>query len=70
MTKITAALHKMIRGMFVGYTSEQTQSDSEVAREYEKDHGDLPANAQLVLYVSPSRDMTFLALNTDTSPAT
>lgn len=41
---------QMIRGMFVGYTSEQTQSDSEVAREYEKDHGDLPANAQVSAY--------------------
>lgn len=41
---------QMIRGMFIGYTTEQTQSDDEVAKDYERKHGDLPANARVSSY--------------------
>ncbi|TCO78461.1 hypothetical protein [Chromatocurvus halotolerans] len=47
---VAETTEQLIRGMFVGYTSRQTRSDTEVAREFEKDHGDLPVNAQVSSY--------------------
>lgn len=47
---VVESTEQMIRGMFVGYTTEQTQSDAEVAEQYEKKHGDLPANARVASY--------------------
>lgn len=41
---------QMIRGMIIGYTTEQTRSDTEVAEQYEKEYGDLPANARVSSY--------------------
>lgn len=41
---------KMIRDMFVDYTSEQTKSDKEVSEEYEAENGSLPANTTVTSY--------------------
>ena len=47
---VVESTEQMIRGMIVGYTTEQTQSDSEMAQQYEEKYGDLPANARVSSY--------------------
>lgn len=42
----------LIRGMIVGYSSEQTKSNEEVAEEYEKKTGELPVNTTVASYRS------------------
>lgn len=49
---VAETTEQMIRGMLIGYTTEQTQSDAEVAKAYEREHGDLPVNARVESYRS------------------
>ena len=40
----------MVRDMLIGYSSEQTKSDQEVAKEYEEQNGSLPVNTIVSSY--------------------
>lgn len=41
---------QMVRDMIIGYTIEQVRSDDEVAKDYEREHGDLPENTRVASY--------------------
>jgi hypothetical protein len=40
----------MIRDMFIGYSAEQTKTDTQVSKEYEQENGSLPVNTTVSSY--------------------
>lgn len=47
---VAESTEKMLRNMLIGYSSERTQSDTQVAEDYEKEYGDLPVNTRVSSY--------------------